>query len=66
MFCRASAALTIGLLPDSRCRIEFTFIRSTSRKHEFYIFALQDAGFRDITVQTIRLELPFLLISAIR
>jgi hypothetical protein len=53
-------------LPDSRCRIEFTFIRSTSRKHEFYIFALQDAGFRDITVQTIRLELPFLLISAIK
>jgi hypothetical protein len=39
------------------------FFRSY-RKPEFYTFALQKAGFRDITVQTIRLDLPFMLVSA--
>ncbi len=41
------------------------FFRSY-RKPEFYTSALQTAGFRDIDVQTIRLDLPFVLISATR
>lgn len=39
------------------------FFRSY-RKPEFYGSALQDAGFHRVEVQTIRLDLPFLLISA--
>jgi ubiquinone/menaquinone biosynthesis C-methylase UbiE len=41
------------------------FFRSY-RKPEFYTSALEAAGFHSIKVQTIRLDLPFLLISAIR
>ena len=39
------------------------FFRSY-RKPQFYISALQAAGFRGVEVQTIRLDLPFMLISA--
>ena len=39
------------------------FFRSY-RKPQFYISALQAAGFHGIEVQTIRLDLPFMLISA--
>ena len=41
------------------------FFRSY-RKPEFYLSALEAAGFHSIKVQTIRLDLPFLLISGIR
>ena len=41
------------------------FFRSY-RKPEFYTSALQAAGFRGVEVQTIRLDLPFMLISAMR
>ena len=39
------------------------FFRSY-RKPEFYVAALKDAGFHGVDVQTIRLDLPFMLISA--
>ena len=52
-------AMPYGSLPVT------LFFRSY-RKPEFYVSALKDAGFHGVKVQTIRLDLPFLLISAIR
>ncbi|MFO0999994.1 MAG: methyltransferase [Planctomycetaceae bacterium] len=50
-------AMPYGSLPVA------LFFRSY-RKPEFYVTALQVAGFQGIKVQTIRLDLPFMLISA--
>lgn len=50
-------AIPFGSLPV------MLFFRSY-RKPEFYVSALQAAGFHRVEVQTIRLDLPFLLISA--
>lgn len=52
-----SEAMPYGSLPVT------LFFRSY-RKPEFYVSALQAAGFQGVEVQTIRLDLPFLLISA--
>ena len=52
-------AMPYGSLPVT------LFFRSY-RKPEFYISALQAAGFHGVAVQTIRLDLPFMLVSATR